>query len=363
MYGMCRTTARFGSPSPSSLDPEPGIFPARLQFPNLGFIGLRDRGLVVVFLSSIEHKPALKVRPSLISRFSTALSALYAEADLTTFPLRVLAAVNTLDPTGVYHFRECEPGQFLALEIPSLFPLVLGGAGLAAEPGDPIASTAGNQAGSYPLCRAGKDFTAEEREVLSMLTPHILQALQSAATRSRVKELEMRCAAEAAGAAVMRFNPQGQVLWATRTGRSLLELHFPELQPRQIAPAILEWALSAMARSQETKETNAPSIPLHFGTPSRSLRIRLLPSTNPESFKIHLEAGELHPLGFLPGFGLTLRESEILAWIRKGKRNAEIGQILDITSKTVSKHAERIFAKLGVETRGAAANMELGVGI
>lgn len=52
--------------------------------------------------------------------------------------------------------------------------------------------------------------------------------------------------------------------------------------------------------------------------------------------------------------GLTAREAEILVWIIQGKRDSEIAIILGIASKTVSKHVERILAKLGVETRGAA---------
>jgi DNA-binding CsgD family transcriptional regulator len=52
---------------------------------------------------------------------------------------------------------------------------------------------------------------------------------------------------------------------------------------------------------------------------------------------------------------LTRRELEILGWIRKGKRDSEIGCILGISSLTVAKHVEHIREKLGVETRGAAA--------
>ncbi len=57
----------------------------------------------------------------------------------------------------------------------------------------------------------------------------------------------------------------------------------------------------------------------------------------------------------LTALGLTVREAEILLWIAEGKRDAEIATILGIASRTVSKHVERILAKLGAETRGAAA--------
>jgi DNA-binding NarL/FixJ family response regulator len=54
-------------------------------------------------------------------------------------------------------------------------------------------------------------------------------------------------------------------------------------------------------------------------------------------------------------FGLTLRESEVLYWIAKGKTNRDIGDILGSSPATVKKHLERIYEKLGVETRTAAA--------
>jgi DNA-binding CsgD family transcriptional regulator len=53
--------------------------------------------------------------------------------------------------------------------------------------------------------------------------------------------------------------------------------------------------------------------------------------------------------------GLTDREAEVLYWMAQGKRDREIGVILDISHKTVGKHVEHILAKLGAETRGAAA--------
>jgi DNA-binding CsgD family transcriptional regulator len=55
------------------------------------------------------------------------------------------------------------------------------------------------------------------------------------------------------------------------------------------------------------------------------------------------------------GRTLTPREREIAIWLRQGKRNAEIGAILGISARTVGKHVEHIFEKLGVQTRTAAA--------
>lgn len=52
---------------------------------------------------------------------------------------------------------------------------------------------------------------------------------------------------------------------------------------------------------------------------------------------------------------LTPRETEVLSWLAKGKTNRDIGDILGMSHRTVNKHLEHVFEKLGVETRAAAA--------
>lgn len=54
-------------------------------------------------------------------------------------------------------------------------------------------------------------------------------------------------------------------------------------------------------------------------------------------------------------FALTVRESEVLLWIAKGKANRDIADILGLSARTVNKHLEQIYVKLGVENRASAA--------
>jgi DNA-binding CsgD family transcriptional regulator len=58
-------------------------------------------------------------------------------------------------------------------------------------------------------------------------------------------------------------------------------------------------------------------------------------------------------------FKLTQRESEVLHWVIKGKTNRDIGEILGTSPRTVNKHLEHVFVKLGVETRTAAASLAM----
>ncbi len=66
------------------------------------------------------------------------------------------------------------------------------------------------------------------------------------------------------------------------------------------------------------------------------------------------------PSALLP-LGLTAREAEVLYWIAQGKSNPDIATILAASVRTVHKHVENIFRKLGLETRNAAALTALEV--
>ncbi len=56
-------------------------------------------------------------------------------------------------------------------------------------------------------------------------------------------------------------------------------------------------------------------------------------------------------------FKLTKRESEVLYWATKGKTNKDIADILVASPRTINKHLEHVFVKMGVETRTAAASL------
>ena len=70
------------------------------------------------------------------------------------------------------------------------------------------------------------------------------------------------------------------------------------------------------------------------------------------------QSGDQGPQALL-ALGLTAREAEVLYWITEGKTNPEIAIILGASLNTVKKHANNLFAKLGVETRTAAARLAL----
>jgi len=54
-------------------------------------------------------------------------------------------------------------------------------------------------------------------------------------------------------------------------------------------------------------------------------------------------------------FSLTPREADVLLWTAHGKSNKDMSEILNISARTVNKHLEQVFIKVGVENRAAAA--------
>lgn len=83
---------------------------------------------------------------------------------------------------------------------------------------------------------------------------------------------------------------------------------------------------------------------------ARSLRAaRELPAERPQLSAAQTQAA------LSSRYLLTEREVEVLQWVACGKTNRDIGDILGLSPRTVNKHLEHVYVKLGVETRTAAA--------
>ena len=170
-------------------------------------------------------------------------------------------------------------------------------------------------------------------EVLARVHAHLqIRALQ----RSLEEELAMRIEAEnqlrqSLDRAVVLVASDGRVVFSSRLAEALLHRFFPAHQAGRLPPGL-----------------EAPGGPLHvrhFAEPGRDdLRLLILEEPN-------------HPPGpaALLKLGLTPREAEVLYWLAQGKSNPDIATILGAGVRTVHKHVENIFRKLGLETRNAAA--------
>ena len=78
------------------------------------------------------------------------------------------------------------------------------------------------------------------------------------------------------------------------------------------------------------------------------LRLRRLTGAGTTVVVVELSRGET------AGPALTAREAEVMIWVARGKTNRDVAEILGMSPRTVNKHLEHIYEKLGVETRTAA---------
>jgi len=160
-----------------------------------------------------------------------------------------------------------------------------------------------------------------------------------------------RAALDVSGRFLFAVNRQGHILWATPQAQKLLtDHHGAQTDDFVLPPSLLQWL--EQARGKGSAKSQAASLP-----DNPQLRFYYMGETAPNEFLLRLskEAGTALPPEFTSELGLTTREGEVLAWLSKGKTNRDIAQILGLSPRTVDKHLEQIYAKLGVENRTAAA--------
>jgi DNA-binding response OmpR family regulator/DNA-binding CsgD family transcriptional regulator len=161
-----------------------------------------------------------------------------------------------------------------------------------------------------------------------------------------------RNALDVSGRYLLSVNRDGRILWATPQAQKLLAENLDTMIDDELVlpPTMLDW----LARIDQANETIVASAP--FPT-NENLRLQFMGKAGPNELLLRLakDSGPQTQKEVGKQLGLTLREGEVLSWLSKGKTNRDIAQILGLSPRTVDKHLEQIYAKLGVENRTAAA--------
>lgn len=186
----------------------------------------------------------------------------------------------------------------------------------------------------------GVDYVAKPiviQEMLARIRVHLANArlAQSA-----------RLALDVSGRILFALDRSGRLAWATPQAQKLL----PSFAEAGAPPELLAW-LSELASGRG--EAKPPSGVLR----SSQHRLQFIARLGRDEILLRIakDSSAETPAQFARELGLTVREGEVLAWLSKGKANRDIAQILGLSPRTVDKHLEQIYAKLGVENRTAAA--------
>jgi DNA-binding NarL/FixJ family response regulator len=184
-------------------------------------------------------------------------------------------------------------------------------------------------------------------EVLARIRVHLANARMAHSARA---------ALDAFGRFLLAASHTGRVLWYTPQAAKLLGRAFADFDNENyvLPPDVQAW-LQQCAAAQTGSEPAA--IDLQGRKGSAAMRLIYIGHIGPDEYLLRLLEGNVEDDRTLLRRKLTVteREAEVLLWIARGKSNRDIAEILDLSPRTVNKHLEQIYAKLGVENRASAA--------
>lgn len=180
-------------------------------------------------------------------------------------------------------------------------------------------------------------------EVLARVGAHISQARIGA----RIEQ-----ALATSGLSAVALDADGNITWITPSASEQLAEFTGAATGDALPPVLHDFAMSYI-RAQNRKA------PVRFQLGNLAARMSECVYAGEYLLLLQKVATEPNVDAIRDDLGLTAREAEVLMWITRGKTNRDIGLILGSSPRTVNKHLEHIFEKLGVSTRAAAVSVAM----
>jgi DNA-binding CsgD family transcriptional regulator len=213
---------------------------------------------------------------------------------------------------------------------------------------------------SFVLNRNRRDFSDRDCELLDLLRPHLSQlyAKTRALDAARAAATGLKLLLERADSAMLRVDAQQQLSDATPQALRLLARFGvgPLQADAALPPRLARW----LASLPQDRDARPSALSLTCGDDQLLIDAVPDPAGWGGSVLLLEERLGLYSPARFAALPLTAREREVLRWLAAGKTDREIAAILTVSVRTVQKHLERIYTKLGVETRTAAVMRALG---
>lgn len=172
-------------------------------------------------------------------------------------------------------------------------------------------------------------------EMIARLTTHVLNARALSSAREALGVIE---------SAVIAFKADGTMAWCTDMAQSELDTHALSID----SPEVVEWLRGCLRRPVSAVEPFLLS-------ETHALQFIGISAVQDVLIKLVQQRSGRNEDLLQTAFALTAREAEVLYWLTLGKTNRDISVILSLSSRTVNKHLEQVFQKMGVDNRTAAA--------
>jgi DNA-binding response OmpR family regulator/DNA-binding CsgD family transcriptional regulator len=164
-----------------------------------------------------------------------------------------------------------------------------------------------------------------------------------------------RIALDASGRYLLAADRAGNILWSTPQATRLLRTIFADFGTAEfVLPNEIRTWLGELGGANA--EATAKLMPLGDAS-KRPIEILSMGRIAADEFLLRLSEidSTTAELRLQQRFSLTPREAQVLSWVSRGKSNRDVGAILGLSPRTVNKHLEQIYIKMGVENRTAAA--------
>jgi DNA-binding response OmpR family regulator/DNA-binding CsgD family transcriptional regulator len=184
-------------------------------------------------------------------------------------------------------------------------------------------------------------------ELLARIRVHLVNARMAHSARA---------ALDAFGRFLLAASQSGRVLWYTPQAARLLSTALADFDREDyVLPREVQRWLQQCAQAPSGAEPTSHKLNPHGA--SSTMRLIYVGEIGPDEYLLRLVEGEIDDdrTWLKRKLTVTEREAEVLLWIARGKSNRDIAEILDLSPRTVNKHLEQIYAKLGVENRASAA--------
>ncbi|WP_017654389.1 helix-turn-helix domain-containing protein [Fortiea contorta] len=147
----------------------------------------------------------------------------------------------------------------------------------------------------------------------------------------------------------------GQFQFMSQSARRLLNKYFDDfsLDINCLPENLQTWLNNQIRFLTHPYEDPAHSLLFCVIQENEKLTIRMIIDEKSDEYILFLEEIKLCYLsiGAIESLGLTKREAEVMFWVMQGKTNAEIAEVFGCSDRTVKKHLEHVYSKLGVQTR------------
>ncbi len=195
-------------------------------------------------------------------------------------------------------------------------------------------------------------FTERERTIAATLEPHFVQAFNNAVAFTDARALALlssRVISESEHHGLLLVDRRGRIIHANERAALHLSKAFTHSDGMTLPADLYNWL------QRQQLALDRPHLPFEIEGENSVYVFRSAQADDDHWIVASRQIEEAALCRSLEqSYQITSRQAGVLLWLSRGKSNGEIASILGISERTVAKHLQRTFDRLGVDNRHSA---------